>query len=73
MVFGRHPKETTGATAILLLSACALLLAWKGWAIARLNVNWDEFFFLSHVHALLRGDLVMPYQTAFTQAFRCCP
>ena len=43
------------------MAACVALLAWKARAIWTLNVNWDEFYFLTHVHALLRGDLQIPF------------
>jgi len=33
------------------------------------NVNWDEFFYLSHVYAHLDGRLDRPLQTAFVHAF----
>ncbi len=33
------------------------------------NVNWDEYYFLSHVHAHLDGRLDRPLQTAFVHAF----
>ncbi len=33
------------------------------------NVNWDEFYFLSHVHAWLDGRLDRPMQTFFVHGF----
>lgn len=33
------------------------------------NVNWDEFYFLSHVHAFLDGRLDRPLQTFFVRGF----
>lgn len=33
------------------------------------NVNWDEFYFLSHVHAFLEGRLDRPLQTFFVRGF----
>ncbi len=33
------------------------------------NVNWDEFYFLSHVHAFLDGRLDRPMQTFFVHGF----
>lgn len=53
----------TCAIASVAILAAKLLLAW------RLNVNWDEFFFLSHVHALARGDLNLFLQGAYAHAF----
>ena len=34
------------------------------------NVNWDEFYFLSHIHAHLDGRLDRPLQTVFVHAFQ---
>ena len=39
------------------------MLAW------RLNVNWDEFYFLNHVYALTRGELTLLLQGSYTHAF----
>lgn len=33
------------------------------------NVNWDEFYFLSHVHAYLAGTLDRPLQTFYVHGF----
>ena len=33
------------------------------------NVNWDEFYFLSHVHAFVDGRLDRPLQTFFARGF----
>lgn len=52
-----------GATVSAVL-AMKLLLAW------RINVNWDEFFYLSHVHALARGELDLLMQGSYTHLFR---
>ena len=57
-----------------LACACAAgsvaILAAKFALAARINVNWDEFYFLTHVHALLRGELDLLLQGAYTHAFR---
>jgi hypothetical protein len=45
------------------VAAYKVLLAW------RLNVNWDEFFFLNHIYALTRGELTLLLQGAYTHAF----
>ncbi|MFK7835417.1 MAG: hypothetical protein AB8B60_04290 [Sulfitobacter sp.] len=37
------------------------------------NVNWDEFYFLSHVHAHLDGRLDRPLQTFFVHGFGWLP
>ena len=50
---------------VAVLAAFAILVVL---AFTR-NVNWDEFYFLSHVHAHLDGRLDRPLQTAFVHAF----
>lgn len=52
------------AAAILAVLAAKLLLIW------RINVNWDEFFYLSNIHALARGELDLLLQGAYTHLFR---
>lgn len=51
-------------------SAALAILAAKFFLAGRINVNWDEFYFLSHVHALARGELDLFLQGAYTHAFR---
>lgn len=50
-------------------AVCVLLLITKAWLVTRVNINWDEFFFLSEIHALVRGDLHSSFQTAYTRLF----
>lgn len=54
------PVERVGIAASFL-ALCVL-------AYSR-NVNWDEFYFLSHVHAWLDGRLDRAMQTGFVYAF----
>jgi hypothetical protein len=56
-----------------LVLACAVLLVSKFWLISRLNINWDEFYFLNLVHALARGELTQGLQTAYTRLFGWLP
>lgn len=50
--------------AVIIAAATILVaLAWTR------NVNWDEFYFLSLIHADLDGRLDRPLQTAFVHAF----
>jgi hypothetical protein len=70
VLFGANKTGNVGRGTWWLLGGCGALLAWKAWAIWRLNVNWDEFYFLTHVHALVRGDLDLLFQTVFAQVFR---
>ena len=55
-------KNVCGLAVIALLIA-KILLIW------RININWDEFYFLSHVYSLARGDLDLLMQTAYTHLF----
>lgn len=59
--------DDIGRTAIRLVILC-MLVAMAGMSWTR-NVNWDEFYFLSHVHANLDGRLDLPLQTVFVHAF----
>ena len=60
--------------AALVAAGCAAasvaILAAKFFLAARINVNWDEFYFLSHVHDLARGELALFLQGAYTHVFR---
>lgn len=57
----------------LLRIACGLcviaVLVAKIPLIWRINIHWDEFYFLSHVHSLARGDLDVLMQGAYTHLF----
>lgn len=66
---GRPEDVKPGATQWALALACALLLAVKFWLIGRININWDEFYFLSQVHAAARGELTQGLQNAYTHLF----
>lgn len=59
-----HALPVVFGAAVLAILAAKLLLAW------RINVNWDEFFYLNHVHALARGDLELLMQGAYAHLFR---
>lgn len=59
--------------ALMLRSACvaavaAILLA-KLFLVWRINVNWDEFYFLSNVYSLVRGKLTLLLQGPYTHLF----
>jgi hypothetical protein len=58
--------------AIILLATAAIsaiVIAKVGLAW-RININWDEFLFLSRIHELVRGELGLLLQGAYTHAFR---
>jgi len=55
--------------AFITAISCAGLLLYKFLLSTRLNVNWDEFYFLSHVYSLLRGELNFVLLGAYTHLF----
>ncbi len=59
--------------AFLMLTACVGILAFKFYVASRININWDEFWFLSFVHSLLRNELTMVMQGAYTHVFAWLP
>lgn len=57
---------------VLIVGSIALLaLKWP--LTSRLEINSDEFIFLSHVHSLARGDLQTMFQTFHTHLFTWLP
>lgn len=54
---------------IYLAGLCAAVLAAKFFLLWRVNVNWDEFFYLSHVFTLARGESVRILQQGYVHAF----
>ncbi len=62
-LFGAVTLDRVVRTSIALVFALMLVLAYTH------NVNWDEFYFLSHVHAFLDGRLDRPMQTFFVHGF----
>jgi hypothetical protein len=63
-------SRTTQAITFAVAVAIVAILAVKFALATRINVNWDEFYYLSHVYSLLRGDLHLLVQGAYTHAFR---
>ncbi len=64
----RHRLATMiGLGVVAALLGVKVVLAW------RISVHWDEFFFLSLVHSLLRGELTHPLQTIHTHLFQWLP
>lgn len=62
-----------GPTQWVLALACVALLAAKFWLVPRLNVNWDEFNFLSLIHEAGRGELTQGLQSAHVHLFGWMP
>jgi hypothetical protein len=67
------PGKLEQVLAFLLLATCAGLLAFKFYVAWRININWDEFWFLSFVHSLLRNELTMVMQGGYTHLFTWLP
>jgi hypothetical protein len=63
-------ERVLSATAV---AACAVLVIYKFVLVRLINVNWDEFAFLSLVHELSRGELRTVMQSAFTHLFAWLP
>lgn len=59
-------KATTVACCVVITS----LLAVKVFLIWRLNINWDEFYYLSKIHQAARDDQATAFQSVYTHAFR---
>ncbi len=55
------------------LATCVALVGFKAFLAWRININWDEFWYLSFVHSLLRGELTVVLQGAYTHLFTWLP
>jgi hypothetical protein len=69
----RATEVKTGPMQWALALACVALLAAKFWLVSRLNISWDEFYFLHLVHAQERGQPTQGLQTAHTHLFGWLP
>ena len=52
-----------------LLGVIAIVFLFRIYLVFNLNINWDEFFYLSHIYAYDRGDLSTPIQTIYVHIF----
>ena len=66
-------RRLVGYASIALMGGILLALAANFFLAARQSINWDEFNFLSQVHAYLRGDLVDRLQTLHVHLFAGLP
>jgi hypothetical protein len=71
--YARRAGRLKQLTVTILLLAIVFVLVLKGLLAARLNVNWDEFFFLSRVHEHARGALSLRMQTFHVHLFGWLP
>src|SRR5262249_30472793 len=69
---GRQAKAVAWMEAALAL-LIGLELLFRYQLLFRLNINWDEFLFLSKIHDYRRGDLASPLQTFYVHFFAWLP
>lgn len=60
---------SASATRAFLLGGILLCLALQAWLALVVEVNWDEFYYLSHIYGFQRGDLTIAPQTGHVQLF----
>ena len=65
-----RPGATERILSVVLVLASIALIAYKFLLTTRLNVNWDEFLYLSNVHALARGELKLIFQGSYAHLFQ---
>ena len=56
-----------------MLAAILAAVAAKFWLILRINLNWDEFYFLELIHQYASGALTGRFQTFHVQLFAWLP
>ncbi len=66
-------RDGSPTTELALAGLVLIALAARGFLVFRMNVNWDEFYFLSLVHDYLRGTLPLPFQTFHVHLFAWLP
>lgn len=62
-------QRPSSSESFIFTAVLVAALAVRVNVISNLNVNWDEFFYLSHVHDYLRGDLDLKLQTFHVHFF----
>ena len=67
------PPSLSSADRKVLVGVLAAALFCRLIVIANLNINWDEFYYLSLVHDHLRGSLDLTIQTFHVHFFRWLP
>lgn len=68
-----RPDRFSLVLSLTAVAACLGLLAYKFVLTRRLNVNWDEFYYLNFVHAAARGELKLLLNGAYTHIFAWLP
>ncbi|MBM4282877.1 MAG: hypothetical protein FJ137_19715, partial [Deltaproteobacteria bacterium] len=69
---GRAVTLDAVAAAVVLLVLAALFVA-RARQLSRININWDEFYFLSRIHEAARGELADALLTFHTRLFAWVP
>ena len=57
----------------MLLAIAGFLFAFTAWYASIANINWDEFFFLSHIYSVARGEAIQILQTFYVRLFAWLP
>lgn len=65
-----HARWRVGLADLVVAAAALAFLAVKYRLISSVNVNWDEFLFLSRVHEFQRGELSTAFQTFHVHLFQ---
>lgn len=69
----RRSDFATKLLSATAIAACLGLIAYKFFLTRQLNVNWDEFFYLSFVHAAARNELTLLLNGAYVHLFQWLP
>jgi hypothetical protein len=71
----RAEEPATGWTPLdrALLAISGFLFAFIACYASIKNINWDEFFFLSHIYSVARGEAIQPLQTFYVHLFGWLP
>lgn len=64
-----RPERSERLLCGLFTAACLGLVAYKVFLVGRININWDEFLYLSLVHAHARDAMTQLFQGAHAHLF----
>lgn len=70
---GAGRSHSTRIVRSALAAAILILLYFRYRLLALVNINWDEFRFLSRIHEFNRGELGTAFQTFHVELFRWLP
>ena len=66
----RGPSRDMLVAHVVIGAAIVMLVVARFQLLSLINVNWDEFLYLSRVHEFHRGDLTSAFQTFHVHLFR---